>query len=401
MTEQKVRPSPALWAARAGVAERAIYARHLRRLLAVPNTMLGVVGWPASADQRLFGHWDYWWQAHLLDCLVDAVHRAPSAARELSVRRIVHGIHRRNLGSWLNPYYDDVAWLGLALLRAQRAGLVPATSALAVIAARLRSGWTDHSGGGIWWRKGDDFKNVPANGPAAILLARLSDLDVSGVGERADRQRARSIVDWMEDNLVDAQTGLVWDGLHVNPDGSVRDVEKAIYSYCQGVFLGACVELAGRDGTDSSWAARAARTVDAVAQRVTVPDGHDGAAVIRGQGGGDGGLFGGILARNLALAATTLPHLGPRFAEAGHLAADVVFASAEAAFRSRLDQTRCPAEETRRRPGEPPGTRSVRAGRRVDAAGGRGDAGTRASRLNALPHRCWANPTPARKDLPS
>lgn len=304
----------------------------------MPGTMLGVVGWPASADQRCFGHWDYWWQAHLLDCLVDAMHRSPSDPRRAGVLRMVRGIHRRNLGSWLNSYYDDVAWLGLALLRADQQVGVRSADALADIAARLRSGWTDHSGGGIWWRVGDDFKNVPANGPAAILLARLSDMDIAGAGERADRQRARSTVDWIEDNLVDAQSGLVWDGLHVEPDGTVRDIEKTIYSYCQGVFLGACVELAKRDAPtgESVWAGRAVRTIDAVASRVTVPAGQGGGElVVRGQGGGDGGLFAGILARYLALAAMTLPGLGTQFVAPARLAADLVFASAEAAWRNR------------------------------------------------------------------
>ena len=336
MTEQDTRrSSPALWAARAAVAERAMYARHLRRLWALPGTLLGVVGWPSSTEQRYFGHWDYWWQAHLLDCLVDAVQREPKASRVESVQRVANGIHRRNLGNWLNPFYDDVAWLGLALARAHRAGIVSNAPALVEIAARLRSGWTDHSGGGIWWRIGVDFKNVPANGPAAILLARLSDMDVPGAGERTDRQRARSTVDWIEDNLLDAETGLVWDGLHVGPDGEIRDVEKTIYSYCQGVFLGACVELARRDGPGSGWAARAVRTIDAVARRVTVPDGPSGTLVIRGQGGGDGGLFGGILARYLALAASALPDLDPELAEPARLAGDLVFASAEAAWRNR------------------------------------------------------------------
>jgi predicted alpha-1,6-mannanase (GH76 family) len=142
-------------------------------------------------------------------------------------------------------------------------------------------------------------------------------------------------VEWIEGNLLDAETGLVWDGLHVNPDGSIRDVEKNVYSYCQGVFLGACVELAERDGPGSDWATRAARTIDAVTQRITVPDGSAGGLVIRGQGGGDGGLFGGILARYLSLAATALPEVDAGLAEPAKLASSLVFSSAEAAWRNR------------------------------------------------------------------
>jgi predicted alpha-1,6-mannanase (GH76 family) len=329
------------------VAERAIYARHLRRLWGQPGTLLGVVGWPATGNQRVFGQWDYWWQAHVLDCLVDAQLRFPTAKRRTHIERLVNGIHRRNMGSWLNDYYDDVAWLGLALMRAEQHAGVRRPDAVRDIAARLRAGWTDHGGGGIWWRRrerfGDDFKNVPANGPAAILLARLPDRTAEGPGDRigdgtvdrADRQRARSTVDWIEEYLIDEDTGLVYDGLHVRHDGDVRELETTIFTYTQGVFLGACVELATRDSVagGSSWARRAVRTIEAVARHTTVPD--EFGPVLRGQGGGDGGLFAGILARYLALAASALPSLGIEYLGAARLAATLVYSSAEAAWRNR------------------------------------------------------------------
>jgi predicted alpha-1,6-mannanase (GH76 family) len=325
------------------VAERAVYARHLRRLWGQPGTLLGVVGWPATGNQRMFGQWDYWWQAHVLDCLVDAQLRFPTDTRRTHIERLINGIHRRNMGSWLNDYYDDVAWLGLALMRAEQHAGVRRPEAVRDIAARLRSGWTDHGGGGIWWRRreryGDDFKNVPANGPAAILLARLPDRagghGGGGAADRADRQRARSTVDWIQEYLVDEETGLVYDGLHVRADGDVRELETSIYTYTQGVFLGACVELATRDTVagGGTWARWAARTIDAVARHTTVPD--ESGPVLRGQGGGDGGLFAGILARYLTLAASALPPLGVEYADVGRLAATLVFNSAEAAWRNR------------------------------------------------------------------
>ena len=331
MTDRSALASPRLWAARAGVAERAIYTRHLRRLWGMPGTLLGVVGWPSSSGERAHRNWSYWWQAHLLDCLVDAQLRFPTETRRQDITRLVNGVHRRNLGQWCNDYYDDIAWLGLALLRAEQHAGLRRPTALREIAARLRSGWTDHGGGGIWWRRSDDYKNVPANGPAAILLARLSE---HPVGDRVDRQRARSTVEWIEEYLVDQRTGLVWDGLHVAADGSVREVEHTVYSYCQGVFLGACLELAQLDGPGAGeWARTVARTVDAVAGQLTVPDQHG--PVLRGQGGGDGGLFAGILVRYLTLAAIRLPAMGVEFELAARTATQLVFASAEAAWQNR------------------------------------------------------------------
>nr|WP_243866590.1 glycoside hydrolase family 76 protein [Actinophytocola oryzae] len=293
-------------------------ARHVRRVWGLPGTRLGVAGWPQSVNNRLHGHWNYWWQAHLLDCLVDAQERQPSRTRAGMIARVVRGIHLRNLGSWTNDYYDDIAWLGLALMRANDCERVPVVAAMNRIAARLRSGWTDHGGGGIWWRREDDFKNVPANGPAAILFARWA----SRGGERQDRQRARSMTEWMSQVLVDPGTGLLWDGVYVRPDGSIRDIVKVTYTYCQGVYIGACVELA-RGDRSGVWVERAARTINAVAAHL------NDELVVRGRGGGDGGLFAGILTRYLAQAALRLP------SPAADVARALVMGSAGAAWRNR------------------------------------------------------------------
>ncbi|WP_367134153.1 glycoside hydrolase family 76 protein [Saccharothrix sp. HUAS TT1] len=302
--------TPQLSAARAGVAERAVESRHLRRVWGVPGTALGAAAWPVDWPGRVHARFGYWWQAHLLDCVLDAQLRSPRDARVALVRRLVRGIRLRNLVGWTNDFYDDVAWLGLALLRAEREVGVARPKAVAAIADRLRSGWTDHGGGGIWWKRDDDFKNVPANGPAAIFFARL--------GERGDLGRARSTVDWVEEHLVDPETGLAWDGLHVHPDGTVREVEKNFYTYCQGVLLGACVELGSARYED-----KAARIITAVDKHLTT----DG--VPRGHGAGDGGLFGGILTRYLAQAALRLDR--PEAARA----ADLVLDSAEAVWANR------------------------------------------------------------------
>jgi predicted alpha-1,6-mannanase (GH76 family) len=310
---------PSLWGARAAVAERAVLTRHLRRVWGLPGTRLGVAGWPQSIGNRLHGHWNYWWQAHLLDCVVDAQERQPNAARAGTIKRLVRGVRLRNLSGWTNDYYDDIAWLGLALMRAHDCEGVPITRAMTAIAAQLRDGWTDHGGGGIWWRRKDMFKNVPANGPAAILFARWAETG----GEKTDRQRARSMTEWMTQVLADPATGLLWDGVYVEPDGAIRDIVKVIYTYCQGVYIGACVELAEGD-TSGVWVERASRTINAVAAHLS--DDH----VLRGRGGGDGGLFAGILARYLAQAAIRLPAC-PAAATARELVVD----SALAAWRNR------------------------------------------------------------------
>jgi predicted alpha-1,6-mannanase (GH76 family) len=305
--------APTDWAARAAATEDALRRRFVRRLAgALPGTRIGRVSWPRPPLARPWP-WNYWWQAHLLDCLVDAQRRAPQPHRAVEIAALARSVRLRNFGSWTNKYYDDIAWFGLAVHRAGALARRSTDSALPAITTRLRAGWTPAGGGGIWWRRGDNFKNAPANGPAAILAARTGDVEF-----------AAKITDWMADTLVDPATGLVRDGVRLNPDGTIHHVEGTNYTYCQGVYLGACVELAERDG-DPRWAARAASVLDAVAT-MAGPD-----EVIPGyDDGGDGGLFNGILARYLADAAVRRPELSA-------LAARLVLASAEAAWQGHVD----------------------------------------------------------------
>ena len=305
-----------MWANRAASAEAAITTRHLRRLWGLPGTQLGVVAWPATTRQRRFGTWHYWWQAHLLDNLVDAQLRDPDPARLARITRQIRGHRLRNVGRWTNSYYDDMAWLALSLERAQRCTGVGRPRALATLTEQFLTSWVPEDGGGIPWRKQDQFFNAPANGPAAIFLAR----HLSSLGEPL--RRAQQMADWIDETLIDPDTHLVFDGIQ---GGSLV---RAQYTYCQGVVLGAETELAVRT-RDPRHAARVHRLVAAVAEHMA-PNG-----VLKGAGGGDGGLFHGILARYLALVATALPGDAAEDAAARDTARELVLASARTAWDNR------------------------------------------------------------------
>jgi predicted alpha-1,6-mannanase (GH76 family) len=302
-----------VWANRAASAEAAIAKRHLRRLWQIPGTQLGVVAWPPNRKYLLFGTWHYWWQAHLLDCLVDAQVRDPKPERKKQIERQIRAHRLRNNGSWVNDYYDDMAWLALALERAGTLVGVEKPGALRKLSEQFLNAWVPEDGGGIPWRKKDQFFNVPANGPAGLFLARYE----------PDRlRRAQQMADWIDEVLIDPETHLVFDGLK---GGSLV---RAQYTYCQGVVLGLEVELAART-EDERHAERVHRLVGAVRDNMA-PDG-----VIKGAGGGDGGLFSGVTARYLALVATALPDAGPSDLEVRAIAKDLVLKSAQAAWDNR------------------------------------------------------------------
>ncbi|WP_228824501.1 glycoside hydrolase family 76 protein [Nocardia blacklockiae] len=281
----------------------------------VPGTELGVVGWPSTAAERAFLTWNYWWQAHLIDVAVDAANRAQTPERRDRIAAIARAHRIRNITGWTNNYYDDMAWLAIALERAERTqGITEVRHGLTALQQELTAG-VHPEYGAVPWRKNSDFYNAPANGPTGVVLARLGDFET-----------ATRIAEFVDARLRDPETGLIFDGIHL-PGG---DLERPIFTYCQGVVLGLETELAVHSD-ESLHVARVQRLLDAVEEHLT----SDG--VVTGGGGGDGGLFNGILVRYLAQVALMLPGDGAEPRAARRKAAAIVTASARAAWEHRLD----------------------------------------------------------------
>jgi predicted alpha-1,6-mannanase (GH76 family) len=153
----------------------------------------------------------------------------------------------------------------------------------------ILSGWDEQEGGGIAWKKSQlDYKNTPANAPAAILAARL----YQEFGKESDLQWAKRIFEWEKKNLVDPESGIVWDGK--NRQGDQQIDKDWQFTYCQGVYIGAGLELF-RITKDKAYLEDADRTVHAVKQKLIDPV----KGTLKDEGDGDGGLFKGILVRYL------------------------------------------------------------------------------------------------------
>lgn len=319
------------WEHRADLAEQAVNERHATRLWGLPRTNLAIIAWPPTTRDKVFLRWHYWWQAHYLDNQVDAAQRRGTKARTQRILRTIRGIRIRNLSPLSkNSYYDDKAWLALAFERAQRLPEFKTIRGSRELSTNIMEG-VDGLTGVLPWRSNENFYNVPTNGPAALLAAREGQLEFSA-----------HLVDWVFENLIDGK-GLVMDGLHMRMHGPQNATDT--HSYCQGVMLGACTELAKAQrkaegvGPDEvspvgiSSITRVHHLVDAVSTHMT--NNHD---VINWRtGGGDGGLFNGILMRYLALVATDLPGASDATRQAKSRARRIVLATAEAVWRSRLE----------------------------------------------------------------
>ena len=230
--------------------------------------------------------WHYWWQAHALDAAVDALGRTQDPGARERVRAHVAGIVRRNGGQITNDYYDDMAWMAIALLRADEVAGVDTAALVAELWRDIRQGW-DARHGGVVWRRNDTYTNTPANAPSAILAARLHRRH----GAATDLEWACRIADWQQRTLVDPESGVVWDGIHPATDPAPS---RELYTYNQGTVVGAEVELWRLAGV-LGHLDRAKRTAAAALSRFTDPS----SGLFPVEGAGDGGLFKGILARYL------------------------------------------------------------------------------------------------------
>ncbi|MBT2549217.1 glycoside hydrolase family 76 protein [Arthrobacter sp. ISL-65] len=313
-TPDAVPAAATAWAERADEAARSVTHLFGQRLFFLPGTHLAATARPSGRIENLRRPWHYWWQAHYLDCLVDAGFRElgragrppekfdggtrPSAGQLAS--RLVTGIRLRNFLTLVNHYYDDMAWLALSTLRLERLAEEsrrPSPRRQERIRKSLTlqfdSASTDDLGGGTFWSTQRDFKNTPATAPVALYYARTGNV-----------AKAQALLDWLDARLFDSTRGLYLDGIRVRSTGETV-LEDAIYTYNQGPVLGALLELGGTANLE-----RASTVVRAVAAHLTVPEdggtatgGPAPSSILRCDGTGDGGLFTGILARYLALAA--------------------------------------------------------------------------------------------------
>jgi len=246
---------------------------------------------------------NYWWQAHALDLMGDAVRRKSTVWSPGDMAALCAGIIKHNGGRWTNDFFDDEGWMACALIDAELAtGDRSYRSAAQLLWNEIDGAWNDDCGGGIPWRKSQrKYKNAPANGPAILAGALLHQFDAHS----DSLAQAIRIHDWLARTLRDPATGLIWDGINRKGSGGI---DKAwLFTYNQGIFIGACLELQRATG-DKKYLDEAERTAGAALDVFFDTE----TCLCHEKGGGDGGLFKGILARHLATLAFASPRLSER-----------------------------------------------------------------------------------------
>ncbi|MDF2192581.1 glycoside hydrolase family 76 protein [Paraflavitalea sp. CAU 1676] len=237
-------------------------------------------------NQNNDGHtgFNYWWNAHALDVLVDGYVRTNDAAYVTKMNALYDGMYKKNGNKWTNNFYDDMEWMALACLRAYAATNDAKFKTLAEsLWTTIKGGWTTVNGGGIMWEKNSPAsKNACSNGPAIILAVRLYKLN----GKQDDLDWAKKIYTWQRANLVEAARGIVWDGF-----GNFN--EGMVLTYNQGTWLGGALELYTITN-DEQMRKDAIRTANYI---MNDPVKFSPKGILKGENTGDGGLFKGIFIR--------------------------------------------------------------------------------------------------------
>jgi predicted alpha-1,6-mannanase (GH76 family) len=231
---------------------------------------------------------NYWWQAHGLNAIVDASIRVNNDQYFNMISKFYNGISKANNG-YINDYYDDMAWMGIALLRAYEVTNIKKYLDTSILLwDDIKPGWNENNGGGIAWNKQMlNYKNTPSNATTAILSFRLynitKDKKYFDLGEK--------IMVWLHNTLVDETSGIVWDGIG-RTEANVID-NNWLFTYNQGIYIGACIELY-TISKNEIWRERAIKTAD---NAIIAFSGSFN--ILKDEGKGDGGLFKGILIRYL------------------------------------------------------------------------------------------------------
>jgi predicted alpha-1,6-mannanase (GH76 family) len=225
----------------------------------------------------------YWWNAHMVDALVDGYIRTNDESYLPKIKALVRGIRVKNGNTYVNVFNDDMQWLAIACLRAYQITEDEEYMEVArFLWNEIKKGWSDVHGGGITWRSDRPLgKNACSNGPAAIIAALFYQIE----GNQEDLDWAINIYNWLKNTLVDPNNGLVWDNIEM-VEGEPVINKDWVFTYNQGTYIGSAAILYELTG-------EIAYLNDAMLTATTCMSSPQvtSEGLMRNENQGDGGLF--------------------------------------------------------------------------------------------------------------
>jgi predicted alpha-1,6-mannanase (GH76 family) len=198
--------------------------------------------------------------------------------------------------NFFNDYDDDEGWWALAWIDAYDLTHKPAYLKMAeTIFANIAAEWEPGTcGGGVWWKKPNEYKNAIANELFLSVAASLANR-THGSASAFYLNWAHREWGWFKaSGMINAQN-LVNDGLTSTNPAACTNNGRTAWSYNQGVILGGLVELSKADH-DSALLEQANVIAKAAMSNIAV----SGVLTETTVSGNDAPQFKGIFVRNLA-----------------------------------------------------------------------------------------------------
>ncbi len=246
----------------------------------------------------------HWWSgANMLEVTLDYTRELGDASYLASVDNT---FEKQKGGNFINEFYDDEGWWALAWLRAyDLTGQQKYLDMAKVLFDDIASSWDPgHCGGGVYWKKETDAKTAISNGLFFQIAVRLHQRTPGDEGPGSYIDWAWREWNWFKDSGLLRSDFLVIDSLDFATCAPGWD---ASFTYNQGVFIGGLVDLWRATG-DDSLLDMATTMADATIAAKT----NDEGILIESDcypncDAGDGLVFKGVLARNLAYLYEAVP----------------------------------------------------------------------------------------------
>ncbi len=207
--------------------------------------------------------YDYWPEAHAIDVIIDAYLRNGDHKYKEIIYDFHEGVKSKNGNTFKNSFYDDMAWHGLAHLRAYEATNDTRYEASArQLWGWILEGWDNQQGGIKWNDQPGSIPGVPSTGPATLIAVRrwvkYGDSEITdGLN---NLEWAEKMYSWMRKERHDPATGGVYDDF-TNKTGA--------WTYNTGTFLGSALELYDATG-ESRYLEDAIRTADWTLEHLSI-----------------------------------------------------------------------------------------------------------------------------------